>query len=81
MRASVGFSSVSIDNSEGQAADAFKLGQYVIGNLMWTPVPGFMYGVEGGWIHRENNSDGWKVDDVHVQVSAQYNFSFTTGGM
>jgi hypothetical protein len=77
---SVGYSSCSIDNSEGQAPDAFKLGQYVLANILFTPMPKFMCGIEGGWIHRENNSDGWKIDDYHVQISAKYAFSFNTGG-
>ena len=43
-----------------------------------TPVPNVMMGVEFGWIHRENNSDDFKVDDYHVQVSAKYSFSFSS---
>jgi hypothetical protein len=75
---SVGYSMVDIQNSAGQLPDAFKNGQYALVNLLATPVPNFMYGVEGGWIHRENNSDGFKVDDYHVQVSAKYSFSFSS---
>ena len=80
MSSSIGYSSCTIDNSEGQDKDAFKLGQYALANLLFTPAPKFLCGVEGGWIHRENNSDGFKVDDYHVQVSAKYSFSFSTGG-
>jgi hypothetical protein len=86
---SIGYSSVTIDNSDGQTADAFKLGQYALANVLYTPVPNVMMGVEGGWIHRENKGDGTvvaglgtvdKVDQYHVQVSAKYNFALTLGG-
>jgi len=51
-----------------------------------------MMGIEGGWIHRENKTEGQnvvfngvagktdKVDNVHVQVSAKYNFALPLGG-
>jgi len=86
---SIGYSQVSIDNSSGQTADAFKLGQYALANLLYTPVPNVMMGIEGGWIHRENKTEGQtvtfngvsgktdKVDQYHVQVSAKYSFSFS----
>jgi hypothetical protein len=74
---SVGYSRVDIDNVELQAPSAFKSGQYFLANLMATPVPGVMMGVEGGWISRENNSDGFDVDQMHIQFSAKYNFSFS----
>jgi hypothetical protein len=88
---SVGFSSVSIDNSDAQTADAFKLGEYALANVLYTPVPNVMMGVEGGWIHRENKQEGVattfngiagntaKVDQYHVQVSAKYNFALSLG--
>ena len=88
---SIGYSSVTIDNSDGQGADAFKLGQYALVNLLYTPVPNVMMGVEGGWIHRENNKEGVattfqgingtteKIDQYHVQVSAKYNFAISLG--
>jgi hypothetical protein len=80
MSSSVGFSRIDIDNSAGQAPSAFKSGSYALANLMFMPVPSFMWGVEGGWIRRENNSDGFSIDNAHVQVSAKYNFSFNVGG-
>ncbi|HET9325809.1 MAG TPA: DcaP family trimeric outer membrane transporter [Candidatus Eisenbacteria bacterium] len=76
---SVGYSMVEIDNSEGQAPDAFKKGQYMLANLMFMPVSSVMMGVEGGWIHRENNSDGFDVDQYHVQASFKYSFATTLG--
>jgi hypothetical protein len=80
MSSSIGYSRVDIDNSDLQLPDAFKDGQYALGNLLFMPVPNFMYGVEFGWTHRENNSDGFKIDNYHVQVSAKYSFSTHFGG-
>ena len=72
---SVGYSMVDIDNSELQAPDAYKRGHYAVGNVLYTPVPGFMTGVELQWGRRENFSDGFSSDGVRVQFSAKYNFS------
>jgi len=80
MTSSVGYSQVTIDNSDLQAGDAFHLGQYALANLLFTPVPNFMWGVEVGWIRRLNNADGYETDNAHVQVSAKYNFSSAVGG-
>jgi len=91
---SVGYSSVTIDNSSGQGPDAYKMGQYVLANLLYTPVPNVMMGIEGGWIHRENKTEGVsvvfaptgvsgkteKVDQYHVQVSAKYSFALPLSG-
>jgi hypothetical protein len=75
---SIGYSQVLIDNSEGQAPNAFHKGQYALANVLCTPAENIMVGGEVGWIHRLNNSDGYKIDDYHVQVSAKYNFSYST---
>ena len=81
---SIGYSRLDIDNSSGQAADAFKAGQYMLANVLYTPVPNVMCGIEGGWIQRENKgdatTDGYKFEDTHVQVSFKYSFSFMSGG-
>ncbi len=77
---SIGYSMVDIDNSDGQSSSAFKKGQYALVNLLRTPVPGVMYGAEFQWGQRQNNSDGWTVDDYRLQVSFKYNFSMKFGG-
>ena len=64
----------------GQSPDAFKLGQYALANMLYTPVPKVMMGVETGWILRENNSDGFSSENWHVQVSFKYSFSTLLGG-
>ena len=77
---SAGYSRVDIDNSDLQAANAYKAGQYVDANLLCTPVKNVMMGGEFQWAHRENNSDGFKVDDVRIQVTFKYSFGMKFGG-
>jgi hypothetical protein len=75
-----GYSRVDIDNSNGQEASAFHIGQYALANLLYYPVKNVMAGLEFQWGRRENNSDGFHVDDYRIQFSARYNFSFQLGG-
>ena len=77
---SVGYSRTDIDNTEGQAADAYKAGQYALGNLLYTPVPNVMVGGELQWGRRENFSDGFHSDGFKLQFSFKYNFSYKVGG-
>jgi len=77
---SVGGSSLTIKNSDGQAPDAFKKGEYALVNLLCTPVKDFMVGGEVQWGKRENFSDGWSVTDLRFQISARANFSVLLGG-
>ena len=76
----VGYSRQDIDNTDGQAPDAFKTGQYALGNLLYYPVPNVMVGGEFQWGRRENFSDGFQSDGVKVQFSFKYNFSWKLGG-
>jgi hypothetical protein len=71
----IGYSMVDIDNSENQSASAYKKGQYALGNVLYTPVPGVMTGVELQWGDRENFSDGFSSNTVRVQFSFKYNYS------
>ena len=75
-----GYSRVDIDNSNGQEPSAFHIGQYALANLLYYPVKNVMAGLEFQWGRRENNSDGFHVDDYRIQFSAKYNFSFQLGG-
>lgn len=77
---SFGYSLVDIDNSNGQEPSAFKTGQYALGNLLYYPTSNLFLGPELQWGRRENNSDGWSVDDVRIQFSVKYNFSYSLGG-
>ena len=76
----IGYSRQDIDNSDGQAPNAFKAGQYFLGNLLYTPVPNVMVGGEYQWGRRENFSDGFHSDGTKVQFSFKYNFSWKLGG-
>jgi len=76
----VGYSQTDIDNTDAQAPDAYKTGQYALGNLLYTPVPNVMVGGELQWGRRENFSDGFQSDDLRVQFSFKYNFSYKLGG-
>ena len=75
-----GYSRLDIDNSDGQADDAFKTGQYAVANLLFYPVKNAMMGGEFQWGHRSNFRDGWSVPDYRIQFSFKYNFSFRVLG-
>src|SRR5688572_30184024 len=72
---SLGYSSVEIENADGSADDQFKKGDYAIANLIYTPVPRFMFVVEGQWGKRTNFRDDFSADIVKLQFSFKYSFS------
>jgi hypothetical protein len=84
---SIGYSTTIITNSDGQAYDAYHKGQFVEANLIYSPVPNVLTGVELQWANRENkgelditdpeyNSDYLKTADIFkVQFSFKYSFS------
>ena len=76
----VGYSFQDNDNTDGQAPSAFRVGHYALGNLLYTPVPNVMAGVEFQWGRRENFSDGFSSEGVKLQFSFKYNFSYKLGG-
>ena len=73
----IGYSFLDIDNSNGQAANAFHRGHYGLGNLLYYPTENVMVGGEFQWGRRENFLDGFKADDFRIQFSFKYNFSKT----
>ncbi|MGH9460881.1 MAG: DcaP family trimeric outer membrane transporter, partial [Vicinamibacteria bacterium] len=75
-----GYSMLDIDNSDGQEPSAFKTGHYALGNLLYYPAPNVMVGGELQWGKRDNHSDGFSSDDVRIQFSFRYNFSYGLGG-
>jgi DcaP outer membrane protein/Carboxypeptidase regulatory-like domain len=77
---SAGYSRQDIDNTVGQADDAFKTGEYALGNLLYTPVPGVMIGGELQWGKREMFRDPFEGEGLKLQFSFKYNFSATIGG-
>ncbi len=76
----VGYSRTDIDNTEGQAPNAYRTGQYMLGNLLYTPVPNVMVGGEFQWGQRANFSDSFKSNGYKIQFSFRYNFSYRLGG-
>lgn len=76
----VGYSIVDIDNSSGQAATAFRQGQYALANVLYHPVPQLFLGPELQWAKRSNFRDGYSADDFRIQFSMRYNFGVYVGG-
>jgi hypothetical protein len=76
----VGYSRQDNDNREGQADNAFRDGQYALGNLLYYPVQNVMMGAELQWGRRQNFRDGFSSDGFKVQFSFKYNFSHKLGG-
>jgi hypothetical protein len=77
---SIGYSYLDIDNSDLQAPEAFAKGHYALVNALYYPVENVMFGPELQWGRRENNTDGFSVDDVRIQFSARYKFGHSWGG-
>ena len=80
LTSSAGWSMVWIDNSEDQTPDAFHVGHYALGNLLVHPTDRLMFGGEFQFGRRENNSDGFDVNDFRIQFSVKYAWSKTFGG-
>ena len=80
MTSSIGYSFIDIDNSDGQAANAFKRGDYALANVMFYPVKDVMFGPEIQYGGRENFRDGFTSDDLRFQFTVKYNFGRTFGG-
>src|SRR5512147_1383395 len=53
----IGYSMLSIDNTNGQNYDAFKMGQYALGNIIYYPVQDVMMVAEVQYGNRENFKD------------------------
>ena len=80
LTSAIGYSFQDNDNTDAQAADAFRVGKYALGNLLYTPAPNVMFGGELQWGRRENFSDGFESDGFKIQFSFKYNFSWKLGG-
>jgi DcaP outer membrane protein len=76
----VGYSWQENDNTEAQAANAFRTGHYALANLLYYPAPNVFVGGELQWGRRENFADGFKSEGVKLQFSFKYNFSWKLGG-
>lgn len=80
LTSTIGYSRVDIDNTDGQAPDVFRVGQYALTNLLYAPAKDVLFGPEFQWGQRSNNSDGWTKNDYRIQFSFKYNFSAEVGG-
>jgi hypothetical protein len=74
---SLGYSTVSIDNTETAAGTtSYKQGQYALLTIGTTPFTNTMAAIEFQWGQREGEN-GFKADCTKIQVSFKYNFSTT----
>jgi hypothetical protein len=80
LTSAIGYSWQDNDNTDAQAPDAFRVGKYALGNLLYTPAPNVMMGGELQWGRRENFADGFQSDGFKLQFSFKYNFSWKLGG-
>ncbi len=76
----VGYSYLEIDNSDGQAPDAFKKGQYALANILYHPLPNLFFGPEIQYGKRDNYLDGYSSDNLRLQFSVKYSFGKSFGG-
>jgi DcaP outer membrane protein len=79
MTSSLGWGGVFIDNSDGQAPEAFHVGHYALVNLLFTPIDHLLLGPELQYARRENNEDGFNANEFRVQFSAKFDYSKTIG--
>ena len=74
---SLGYSTVSIDNTEtAKGTTSYKKGQYALLTIGTTPFTNTMAAIEFQWGQREGE-DGFKADCTKIQLSFKYNFSTT----
>jgi hypothetical protein len=71
----IGYSFVKINNSNGQDSSAFKMGEYALGDLIYTPSKNVIFEIELQYLDRKNFSDGWTATDPRIQFSFRFNFS------
>jgi hypothetical protein len=71
----IGYSRLRIYNSDAQAGNAFKNGNYAILNLLYQPFSQTLMGAELQWGNRHNFSDGFSSSVVRAQLSIKYNIS------
>jgi hypothetical protein len=71
----IGYSFVKINNSNGQKASAFRMGEYALTNLVYTPYKNVIFELELQYLDRKNFTDGWTTTDPRIQFSFRFNFS------
>lgn len=76
----IGYSRVSIRNSNAQPVDAFRIGQYGGVTLLHYPTKNVMMGAEFQWGYRRNFEGDWRFNDYRIQTSFRYNYAHHFGG-
>jgi len=71
----LGYSQVKITNSNGQSPSAFRMGEYMLGDVIYTPAENLVMEVELQYLTRKNYNDGWTTTDPRIQFSFRYSFS------
>lgn len=75
LKSSMGYSMITITNSDLQSPNAFRQGQYGLFNLRYYPVENVMMGIEYQYGRRDNFSDGFHSICNKIQFSFKLNFS------
>jgi hypothetical protein len=81
VESSVGYSMLTIENSDLQSTNAFRKGQYAVANLRWYPVKNLMAGVEYQYGRRDNFSDGFHSVGNKIQLMLEANFQHFIKGI
>ena len=71
---SIGWSQTHVDNTNFQATDAYRTGQYASVNLIFAPDKRLLIGGEFLWGHREDHN-GATGQDNRLQFSFKYSFN------
>lgn len=74
LSSSIGYSFTQVDNTNFQEGNAFHRGEYASANLLWSPVPRILTGLEFLWGQRTDNN-GNKGDDLRLQFTVKVSFS------
>lgn len=71
---SIGYSITQVRNTALQTPQTYHRGEYASVNLLYTPTPNFLVGLEAIWGQR-TDKDGRSADDSRFQFSIKYSFS------
>src|SRR5262249_7535744 len=74
LESSIGYSMLTIDNSDLQSSTAFRKGQYGLINFRYYPVERVMFGAEYQYGRRDNFSDGFHSVGNKIQIMFEFNF-------
>ncbi|HTQ65557.1 MAG TPA: DcaP family trimeric outer membrane transporter [Puia sp.] len=72
---SIGYSSAYVDNTSATSPSTYKMGQYAIANIVFTPFKNALMAGELQWGRRTNFSDGFSSNATKIMFSFKYSFS------